>query len=74
MENENDQVFERKLSSGIPPSTVGKGFFDIATYDKHISESKSKLKVVCILDKFSYDSLSYEVDLHPLPKKTGGVS
>ena len=26
-------------------------------------EPKRKLKVACILDKFSYDSLSYEIDL-----------
>jgi spore maturation protein CgeB len=50
------EVLERKLKSSSP-STVGKGFFPIL------------LKVACILDKFSHDSLSYEVDLHPVPKE-----
>lgn len=61
------QVLERKLKS-TSPSTVGKGFFPILEPVKR-KEPKRKLKVACILDTFSYESLSYEVELHPVPKE-----
>jgi hypothetical protein len=61
------EVLERKLKSSSP-STVGSGFFPILQ-PMTKKEPKRKLKVACILDKFSYDSLSYEVDLHSVPKE-----
>ena len=61
------KFLEPKLSSGIP-NKQRTGFFDILPH-KHISESKRELNVVCVLDKFTFDSLSYEINLHPLPKK-----
>jgi len=61
------RVLERKLKS-TSPSKVGKGFFPILQPMRK-KEPKRELKVACILDKFSYDSLSYEVDLHPVPKE-----
>lgn len=60
-------VLERKLKS-TSPSSVGNGFFPILQ-PMIKREPKRKLKVACILDKFSYDSLSYEVDLHSVPKE-----
>ena len=61
------KFLEPKLSSGIP-NKQRTGFFDILPH-KHVSESKRELNVVCVLDKFTFDSLSYEINLHPLPKK-----
>tara|TARA_B100000925_G_scaffold84786_1_gene60635 strand:- start:4514 stop:8599 length:4086 start_codon:yes stop_codon:yes gene_type:complete len=61
------EVLERKLKS-TSPSKSGKGFFPILQ-PVIKKEPKRKLKVACILDKFSYDSLSYEVELHSVPKE-----
>jgi len=51
------EVLERKLKS-TSPSSAGNGFFPILQ-PMIKREPKRKLKVACILDKFSYDSLSY---------------
>tara|TARA_Y100000766_G_C18914134_1_gene610080 strand:+ start:1222 stop:5316 length:4095 start_codon:yes stop_codon:yes gene_type:complete len=61
------KFLEPKLSSGIP-NKQRTGFFEILPH-KQTSKSKRELNVVCVLDQFTFDSLSYEMNLHPLPKK-----
>jgi spore maturation protein CgeB len=60
------RFLEPKLLSGIP-NKQRTGFFEILPQKKE-SVSKRELNVVCVLDKFSFDSLSFEMNLHPLPK------
>lgn len=60
------RFLEPKLSSGIP-NKQRTGFFEILP-QKQESVSKRELNVVCVLDKFSFDSLSFEMNLHSLPK------
>ena len=59
-------TLQRKLASGIP-TKQRTGFFDILPH-KDVSPTKRDLNVVCILDKFSFESLSHEMNLFSLPK------
>lgn len=61
------KLLEPKLSSEIS-SKQRTGFFHILP-QKKISGPKRELNVVCVLDRFTFDSLSYEINLHPLPKR-----
>lgn len=44
------------------------GFFPILPAKK-TAEPKRNLKVACLLDRFSFDSFSFEVQLEPIPRK-----
>ena len=59
-------TLDRKLKSTIS-SKIGTGFFPILPSTKQ-TQPKRDLKVACILDKFSFDSLSYELNLESTPR------
>jgi len=61
------KVLERKIKS-TSPAIAGKGFFHILE-PANLGGPRRNLKVACILDKFTFDSLAFELDLHPVPKE-----
>ena len=60
-------TLQRKLASGIP-SKQRTGFFNILP-QKRISSTKRAVNVACILDKFTFESLSPELNLKSIPKE-----
>ena len=60
-------ILERKIQSGVGLSKKVTGFFPITPVASR-SKPVRDLKVACILDRFSFDSLSHEMNLHPTPK------
>ena len=60
-------TLQKKLKS-TPAPLRQKQFFPILPSMKK-SKPVRDLKVACILDQFTFNSLSYEVDLHPVPKE-----
>ena len=60
-------TLQRKLRH-TPSPPQQKQFFPVLP-SKKITKPVRNLKVACILDQFTYNSLSYEVELHPVPKE-----
>lgn len=58
---------QKKLKYTPPPPSQEQ-FFPILPPMKRRKPVRD-LKVACILDQFTFDSLTYEVDLHPVPKE-----